>query len=202
MSAFAILAPPRKQRGVAAIEFALVGVIFFVLFFGIVELARVLYICNTLQEVTRRGAALAVNTDFSNDTAMQKVREQAIFRASEGGLVFGDPVTDKHVRIDYLSVPANAGTPVSATMPDNPRDNRVNCTSNPNAANCIQLVRVRICGSDSAGASCTPVPYRRMFSLIPIAFSLPDSTTIAKIETLGAPPGMPVSPTAGPAGSP
>lgn len=185
---------PRTQRGVAAVEFAIVALIFFVLFFGTVELARAMYLCNTLQEVTRRAAAMAANTDFSDDALMLKVRERAIFRESEGALVFGDPITDKHIRIDYLSVPLNATVPVAATMPGNPLDNRVNCTSNPNAANCIQLVRARICAPGGASDTCGPVPYRAIFTLVPFAFSLPVSTTIAKSETLGLAPGMPVSP--------
>lgn len=198
MSAHHTQVSRRTQRGVAAVEFAIVAVIFFTLFFGILELARAMYLCNTLQEVTRRAVALAVNTDFSNEQDMQKVRERAIFRTGAGALMFGDPITDEYVKIDYLSIPAGASVPVAATMPDNPQDNRVNCTSNPNAAKCIVLVRARICAPGGGAGTCDPVPYRAIFSLVPIAFSLPASTTIAKIETLGLPPGMPT----GPAGTP
>lgn len=182
-----------RQRGVAAIEFAIVAIVFFTLFFGIVELARALYICNTLQEVTRRAAALAVNTDFTNGAAMKLVREQAVFRTAPGVLMFADPVTDQHVKIDYLQIPSGATVPVpmSGALPASPQENRANCTGNPYAANCIALVRVRICAPGGAGDACEPVAYQPMVSIVPMAFALPPSTTIAKIESLGMAPGMP-----------
>lgn len=183
----------RRQRGVAAIEFAIVAIVFFTLFFGILELARAMYICNTLQEVTRRAAALAANTDFTNSTAMQQVRQHAIFRDAPGVLVFADPVTDQHVKIDYLQLPAGTTVPVSmaGALPASPAENRANCTGNPNAANCIALVRVRICAPGGASDTCAPVPYRAMVSVVPMSFALPASTTIAKIESLGMAFGTP-----------
>src|SRR5690606_27558718 len=121
-----------------------------------------MYLINTLQEVTRRAAAYAVNTDFSDGTAMQQVRERAIFRTSPGMLVFGDPVTDQHIKIDYMRIPSNTTMPVSigSAMPESPQENRVNCAINQNATNCIRLVRVRICLPRGDSETCDPVPYR------------------------------------------
>lgn len=183
----------RAQRGVAAVEFGLVAIIFFLLFFGIVEIARAMYVMNTLQEVTRRAAALAVNTDFSNGAAMQRVREQAIFRDSPGVLLLSDPVSDRHIKIDYLRIPSgNTSMPVPiGTMPESPRANRINCTGTPYASNCIRLVRVRVCLPGGDSDTCDPVPYRALVSLIPFTFPLPLSTTVATVETLGLPPGVP-----------
>jgi len=188
---------PTRQRGVAAVEFAVVAVIFFMLFFGIVDIIRALYICNILQEVTRRATALAVNTDFTDAAAMARVRTQAVFRTTPGMLAFADPISDAHVKIDYLQIPATANpVPIGTGLPASPQQNRINCTSNPNAANCIQLVRVRICLPGSASDVCDPVPYRTLASFVPFSFSLPTATTIARAETLGMPAGVPV-----PAGS-
>jgi Flp pilus assembly protein TadG len=182
-----------KQRGVAAIEFALVAPVFFLIFFGIVEVARAMYICNTLQEVTRRAAALAVKTDFSVATAMNQVREKAIFRDTPGGLFFAEPITDQHVKIDYLYIPStvNAGQSMGGVLPASPLANRVNCSTNPNASNCIRLVRVRICMPGGGSDSCDPVTYQSLVSFVPLPFPLPIATTIAPVETLGLPPGMP-----------
>lgn len=184
---------PRGQGGVVAIEFTCVALIFFMLFFGIVELARAMYICNTLQEVTRRAAALAVNADFSDAAAMDQVRQRAVFRSASGPLLFADPITDQNVKIDYLQIPAGTANPgpIGAALPANPTRNRTVCTNNPNAANCIALVRVRICTAGGDASACTPVPYRTLVSLIPLAFSLPMATTIARVETLGMVPGAP-----------
>jgi len=188
---------PQRQRGVAAVEFALVALMFFTLFFGIVDIIRALYICNILQEVTRRATALAVNSDFTDAAAMARVRMQAVFRDTPGTLVFADPVSDAHVKIDYLHIPTAANPVPIGELPASPQRNRINCTSNPNAANCIQLVRVRICLPGGANAACEPVPYQTLTSFIPFTFGLPMATTIARIETLGMPPGVP-----GAAGSP
>lgn len=188
---------PTRQRGVAAVEFAVVAVVFFMLFFGIVDIIRALYICNILQEVTRRATALAVNSDFSDATAMLNVRTHAVFRTTRGALLFADPITDDYVKIDYLHIPATSDpVPIGTGMPASPQQNRINCTSNPNAANCIQLVRVRICLPGSASGVCDPVPYQTLTSFVPFSFSLPTATTIARAETLGMPPGVPV-PTGG-----
>lgn len=55
-----------RQRGVAAVEFALISTIFFTLLIGIMELARVLFYINTAAEVTRLGARLAVVCDVND----------------------------------------------------------------------------------------------------------------------------------------
>ncbi len=54
---------PAAQRGVAAVEFALISGVFFTLLFGIVEFSRVLFYWNTAAEVTRLGARAAVVCD-------------------------------------------------------------------------------------------------------------------------------------------
>lgn len=191
---------PPRQRGGAAVEFAILVVILLTLIFGLIETARALYICNTLQEVTRRAAALAARTDFSDSAAMQRVREAGVFRTSPGLLVFADPVTDAHVRIDYLAVTREGETlsmtPIpQGSLPSSPEQNYLNCANDPNAANCIRLVRVRVCLPGSGG--CTAVPYEPIVSLIPFVFPLPLATTIATAETLGRAPGLPPNPPCG-----
>ena len=49
-----------RQRGVAAVEFALISSIFFMLLIGIMEMGRILFYWNTATEATRLGARLAV----------------------------------------------------------------------------------------------------------------------------------------------
>lgn len=49
----------KTQRGTATVEFALIGLIFFVLLFGVIEGARALFVWNGLAEATRRGARVA-----------------------------------------------------------------------------------------------------------------------------------------------
>lgn len=49
----------RKQKGMAAVEFALIGTLFFMLLIGLVEMARVLFTWNAAVEATRYGARVA-----------------------------------------------------------------------------------------------------------------------------------------------
>lgn len=188
----------KKQRGVAAVEFALVLFPFFILFFFTVELARAMYICNTLQEVTRRAAALAANTDFHDSAAMQKVREHAIFRESPGFLAFAEPVSDAKIRIDYMQIQRDGTTLNMAAIPEgdlpaSSAANYANCLSDPYGSGCIRLVRVRVCET-VAGDSCTPIRYQSLISLTRIPFGLPISTTIRPAESLGLPAGTPPDP--------
>lgn len=62
----------RKQRGVAAVEFALIAGLLFTALFGIMEMSRVLLFWNTATEATRLGARLAVVCD--KDAAIIKTR--------------------------------------------------------------------------------------------------------------------------------
>ena len=66
-----------QQRGVAAVEFALVVGIFFVFLIAILEMGRMLFYWNTATEATRLGARLAVVCDL-NDYAI-KARMSALF---------------------------------------------------------------------------------------------------------------------------
>jgi len=152
-----------------------------------------MYIFNTLQEVTRRAAAQASSTDFTNGAAMQKVREGAVFRTAPGTLMFADPVTDAHVRIDYLAITndgAGLKTAPVHTLPTSPDDNYQICMTDPHDAGCIRMVRVRIC-QPGTGEACEAVPYRPMLTLVPFPLTLPPSTTIVVAETLGRPAGLP-----------
>jgi hypothetical protein len=152
-----------------------------------------LYMFNTLQAVTQRAAAAAANADFTNPAAMAGVRQRAIFRDAAGMLTLGAPVTDAHVRIDYLSL-ADAGTIAiteipAASLPACPANNRVTCMQNPYGPSCIRLVRARICDPADT-AQCGRVAYQPLFSFIAIPLSLPSAPAIKTAETLGAPPGQ------------
>lgn len=62
-----------KQRGVAAVEFALVAAIFFTILIGVMEMSRVLFYMNTAGEATRLGARLAVVCDVGDPMVETKM---------------------------------------------------------------------------------------------------------------------------------
>jgi Flp pilus assembly protein TadG len=181
-----------RQAGVASVEFAVVAGVFCLFMFGVMELSRAIYVINTLQEVTRRAAVAAANVQ-PTEAALGQIRAQAVFRDSAGMLMLGDPVTDQHVRIDYLALLRAADgsiTPTvipTASLPATPARNRVNCTADANAINCIKLVRARICAPTGEG-DCPPVTYQTLFSMVALPIQLPASTTIVPAQSLGYTP--------------
>jgi hypothetical protein len=180
-----------RQTGAALVEFALISFVLFAVLFAVLEVAHAIYLWNTLQEVTRRAASAATATDFSDQGAMDRVRQGAIFRTSSGTLLLGKPVTDAHVRIDYLSLARDGNgvltlTPLGAgLLPACPARNMLNCTADPYGNNCIRFVRVRICAADGDASTCNAVPYSP-FTLFPgFTMSLPTATAIVKAGALG-----------------
>lgn len=176
-----------KQAGVAAVEFSLVVIIFLTLVFATLELARVEFLLNTLQEVTRRAAAAAANVNFKDATALQDVQAKAVFRDAAGPLILGDPVTADNVKIDYLSVAqATMDLKHVSALPACPARNRLNCVTDPYADNCIRFVRARICASIDGEGNCERMPYQKLFPFFDLAgMKLPAAETIVPAGSLG-----------------
>lgn len=181
-----ILRPPMPQAGTAAVEFALLAVIFFSCVFGIIETTRLLFVYNTLQEVTRRAAAAAVKVYPTDTDATAAVRQYAIFRNSPGGLMLAPPVTDEHIRLEYLRFDLSVIPP--AAWPADASANKQVCMMNPRAANCIRFVQVRVCDTAQAG-ECNAVRSHMLLPLIDLRLPLHRATTIAPVESFGYVPG-------------
>ncbi len=86
------------QRGVATVEFALVAMIFFTLLFGVLEFARMLYVFNSVQEVTRR-AAREATVRWISEADQNTIRQLALFGGSE--LPGGAAVNSASIKIDF-----------------------------------------------------------------------------------------------------
>jgi hypothetical protein len=175
------------QTGTTAVEFALTAMVFFLFIFGIIEMARVVYFMNTVQEVTRAAAHAAAKTNFADSDALDSVRQHAIFRSSSGSLLLGEPITDQHVRIDYMALVRVGAQQVLTrvpTLPASPMINRGTCIADPNDPNCIRFVRVRIC-QPGAASVCDPVPYTGLVPLLQLSFNAPTATTIVTASSLG-----------------
>lgn len=136
------------QRGAAAVEMAVVSILFFLMLFGAVEFGRMMYLLNTVQEVTRNAARQAVVTDFSNAAAVAAVRRSAMFRLDDGVLPGAPELNTANINIRYLN---GAGADASP-MPVDPSDNIAACLDATRAASCIRFVEVCL----STGATCAP----------------------------------------------
>ncbi len=185
----------RRQNGVYVVELSLIAVMFFFLVFTAIETSRALYLWNALQEVTRRAAREAAVTDFTDASALAAIRQRAVFRDTPGPLVLGEPVTDQHVRIDYLSLQYDTDSKLkmvpipTASLPGCPARNRIVCTAKSGDPSCIRMVRVRICkpGTDA----CERVKYEALLPYGDADINLPVSETLVRAQSLGYVPGAP-----------
>lgn len=88
----------RRQRGAAAVEFALVCGLLSTLVLGVIEMGRLLWTWNAAVEATRYGARLAVVCDM-NDS---HIKTRMISRLPT--------LTTANIRVTYLNPPAAANT--------------------------------------------------------------------------------------------
>lgn len=163
-STFANVKSKVLQRGVAAVEFALVAIPFLLLLFGAMEFGRLLYIWNTAQEVTRNAARQAVVTDFTNSNAIAAIKRKAVFRDTDGTLPASSEISNANVVIQYLYVKANGDVALVAKMPVSPGDNIAACLDADRVDECIRFVEVCL----STGKTCSAnqsIPFKPMIGL-------------------------------------
>jgi len=67
-----------RQKGATTVEFAIIGLLFFIILFGIVEMGRALFVWNGLADITRRAARIAAVCP-PNDTSVIRT---AIYNAA------------------------------------------------------------------------------------------------------------------------
>ena len=175
----------RGHRGVAAVEFAAGSLFFFAFVFGLIELTRALYLRTTMIEVTRRAARMAADTDLVDSTKMSNLRINAMFGPS-GVPLAGVGLNHNNLAIDYLNAQRQRVDPKHCAA-----QNLINCSTNPEGANCIRFVRARLCTA-VAGATCTRVDYVPMMGtgFFPTGWKHPTFTTVTPVGTLGHIPGV------------
>lgn len=89
---------PSSQSGVTSIEFAIIGAVFFMVLFAIVELGRALFVVNTLTEATRRGARMAAVCPVGSAVPASV----AVFGNGGSGSTVISGLTTANVVIEYL----------------------------------------------------------------------------------------------------
>ncbi|MDR3390408.1 MAG: TadE/TadG family type IV pilus assembly protein [Sulfuriferula sp.] len=174
-----------SQSGVAAVEFALVAIVFFTLLLGIIEFGRFLYVRNTVQEVTRAAAREAVVSRFTASQIVN-IRKDAVFHSGASGnpaLPGSNEITSSEINIHYMSSPTTEIP--SGAMPSSPEDNIAACLDATRTDSCIRFVQAEVCAENEL--PCThPVLYQPMvglFSFLHIA--IPASSVIMPAESMG-----------------
>lgn len=87
-----------RQHGLSTVEFSLVGVVLFMMIFGVIEVGRAYFVAAALDEATRRGARMAAVCPI-NDPAIAQAA--AFNNTLIPGLDAGDIV------VEYLDDSAN-----------------------------------------------------------------------------------------------
>lgn len=119
----------KHMRGTYVVEFAIIGLLVFTLLFGVVEMGRLYFTVNALDEVVRRGARLAAVCNIDDEV----VKQRAIFNAAGdagNSQLIGDLAT-ANLTLTYLDV---NGAPVA-----NPAD-----TVSANGFRAIRYVRMSL----------------------------------------------------------
>lgn len=158
---------PHQQHGAAAVEFALIAIVFFTLLLGIIEFGRLFYVYNTVQEVTRHAAREAV-VRWVDNSSTSPAKILALFGGTS--MPAGAEITVDNINIDYLT--ASGGTP--SPFPVSAIDNISTCLNEPDG--CIALVQVSITGA-------TYAPMVGLF--LDWSIPIPDSTVTMPAESLG-----------------
>ena len=204
---FAFGKPNVAQRGAAVVELALVVPLFLVLLFGTMEFGRLIYLWNTVQEVTRSAARQAVVTNFRDADQIACIKLAAVFRrplsppcsGSVGLLPAASEITSAMVNISYLDAGKNVIP--RASWPTDPGDNIAACLDATRTASCIRFVQVCVsndsaCPSDQS-QSIAYVPMigflsatAGSFSPLSLNISIPNSTVIMPAESLGYRPSI------------
>lgn len=157
----------QRQCGAAIVEFALICMLFFTLVLGIVELGRMLYLYNTMQEVTRRGAREAVVRWVSDTSTIKTI---ALFGNSK--LPAAPEVTTSNITIKYLNTAGNevTNTPLDAG------DNMSACNDALRTNDCIYSVSVSL-------DNVTFVPLVSLFGVLNVG--MPTTKVVMYAESLG-----------------
>lgn len=98
----------RKEHGIATVELAIVSTFFFWLLLAVIEVGRVMYTMNALNEATRLGARAASVCQVQHDD----IRNVAIFNG--GGLLGG--LESSNININYLDA---SGAVIADPTPSN-----------------------------------------------------------------------------------
>lgn len=169
--------------------------LFFTLFFGIIEFGRFFYLYNTVQEVTRCAARQAVVTwrddwykeDLKAIPPIISIPRQCLFGHDE--LVAGWEISSSNIQLRALNLDYGE---VKKNDPGSIEENITNCATNPAGSNCIRFVEASLwcvvknkADEKFCDASTHRIIYQPSFGLIPLSVYIPNSTVTMPAESLG-----------------
>lgn len=107
----------KHMQGVYVVEFAIIGSLLFVLLFGVLEMGRLYFTVNGLDEVVRRGARLAAVCNIRDERILRRAIFNDINNSGASSLI--GRLETAHLQLVYLNengaVVASPDDLVSAT---------------------------------------------------------------------------------------
>lgn len=90
----------KRMQGVYVVEFAVIGLVLFMLLFGVLEFGRLYFTVNAMDEVVRRGARLAAVCDIRDPVVLRR----AIFNeaADTGSSSLIASLETSNLQLDYF----------------------------------------------------------------------------------------------------
>lgn len=92
----------KHMRGTYIVEFSFVGLLVFILLFGVVEMGRLYFTANALDEAARRGARLAAVCNISDPVVLRRAIFNAATDAGTSQLISN--LTTSNLVLTYLDV--------------------------------------------------------------------------------------------------
>lgn len=148
----------RTQTGAHTVEFAVVSAMFFILLFAAIEFGRLMFVWNTLDEISRRGARIATVCPVNHGAS----RRIALFDfpGTSGNSPVLPGLDESNIHIDYLDT---AGVQLSEP-----------------AGNFLEIAFVR--------STVTGYRHRLIIPFFVSEFDIPPFTTVLPRESLGVAP--------------
>ncbi|WP_426162593.1 TadE/TadG family type IV pilus assembly protein [Pseudoduganella sp. R-34] len=165
----------KRQSGAAIVEFAIIGGLLLAFIYAIFEFGRMMFVYNTMQEISRRGAREAA-VRWMSDADQTDIRKYAVFGATR--LPGSMEITDENVKIRYLQ--ANGVDPV-INPPADAGDNMAACNDVLRTASCVMYVEVKV-----KDVVFTPLIFKPgSVTVSKPANTMPEATTVVYAESLG-----------------
>ena len=89
-----------RQQGTTTVEFAIIGALFFIVLFGVVEIGRALFVWNGLADITRRAARIAAVCPPNDPDITRAAIYNAVTDGGDSRVISGLGPDD--IKLDYL----------------------------------------------------------------------------------------------------
>ena len=100
-----------RQKGIVMVEFAIIGLLFFIILFSVFEFSRLLFVWNAVADATRLGARAAAVCVIDSDDIVNIARSDP-----SGSPFLPNNITADNIQVRYLDINGNQTFPNPADI--------------------------------------------------------------------------------------